>query len=66
MVLEENGEGKMVKISNEQVLERIGEKMTILNNILISPQVAMSGVLVISNRKAAFFCVILKPALDMP
>ena len=40
MVLEENGEDKMVRESiknitrNEQVLERIGEKRTLLNNIL--------------------------------
>ena len=32
MVLEENGEDKMV--TNEQVLDRIGEKRTLLNNIL--------------------------------
>ena len=35
MVLEENGEDKMLeKVINEQVLERIGEKRTLLNNIL--------------------------------
>ena len=35
MVLEENGEDKMSeKINNEQVLERIGENRTLLNNIL--------------------------------
>ena len=35
MVLEENGEDKMLeKVTNEQVLERIGEKRTLLNNIL--------------------------------
>ena len=33
MVLEENGEGKMVR-TNEQILDRIGEKRTLLNNIL--------------------------------
>ena len=34
-VLEENGEDKMVRESNnEQVLDRIGEKRTLLNNIL--------------------------------
>jgi len=32
-VLEENGEGKMVR-TNEQILDRIGEKRTLLNNIL--------------------------------
>ena len=31
MVLEENGEDKMVR---ENVLERVGEKRTLLNNIL--------------------------------
>ena len=34
MVLEENGEDTMVRESNEQILERIGEKNTFLNNIL--------------------------------
>ena len=35
MVLEENGEDKMTeKLTNEQVLDRIGEKRTLLNNIL--------------------------------
>ena len=34
MVLEENGEDKVVRVSNEQVLNRIGEKRTLLNNIL--------------------------------
>ena len=34
MVLEENGEDKMVRESNEQVLERIGEKKSHINNIL--------------------------------
>jgi hypothetical protein len=34
MVQEENGEDKMVRVTNEQVLERIGEKRTLLNNIL--------------------------------
>ena len=35
MVLEENGEDKMVReITNEQVHECIGEKRTLLNNIL--------------------------------
>ena len=35
MVLEENGEDKWSKkLNNEQVLERIGEKRTLLNNIL--------------------------------
>ena len=34
-MLEENGEDKVVrKVTNEQVLDRIGEKMTLLNNIL--------------------------------
>ena len=33
MVLEENGEDKM-KATNEQFLESIGEKRTLLNNIL--------------------------------
>ena len=32
MALEENGKDKMV--TNEQVLDRIGEKRTLLNNIL--------------------------------
>ena len=37
MVLEENGEDKIKwseKVTNEQVLEHIGEKRTLLNNIL--------------------------------
>ena len=34
MVLEENGEDKMVRESNEEVLERIGEKRKILNNFI--------------------------------
>ena len=34
MMLEENGENEMVRERNEQVLERIGEKRTLLNNIL--------------------------------
>ena len=34
MVLEENGEDIMVKITNEQVLDRTGEKRSLLNNIL--------------------------------
>ena len=35
VVLEENGEDKMIrKLTNEKVLERIGEKSTILYNIL--------------------------------
>ena len=35
MVLEENGEDKMVlKVTNELVKKRIGEKRTLLNNIL--------------------------------
>ena len=35
MVLEENGEDKWSeKVTNEQVFERIGEKRTLLNNIL--------------------------------
>jgi hypothetical protein len=36
MVMEENGEDKIVreKITKEEVLERIGEKSTFLNNIL--------------------------------
>jgi hypothetical protein len=33
-MLEENGEDKMVRVTNEQVLERIGEKRILLNNIL--------------------------------
>ena len=32
MVLEENGENKIEKLTNEQVLDRIGEKRTLLNN----------------------------------
>ena len=34
VVLEENGEDKMIRESNEQVLGRIEEKRTLLNNIL--------------------------------
>ena len=34
LVLEENGGDKMVRESNEGVLERIGEKRMLLNNIL--------------------------------
>ena len=35
MVLEENGEDKMVReVTNEQVLERIGEIKTLLNNFI--------------------------------
>ena len=35
MILEENGEDKVVRESNyEQVLEHIGEKRTLLDNIL--------------------------------
>ena len=35
VVLEENGEDKIVReVNNEQVFERIGEKRTLLNNIL--------------------------------
>ena len=35
VVLEENGEDKKVrKVTNEQVLDRIGEKITLINNIL--------------------------------
>ena len=35
MVLEENGEHKMVReVTNELVIERIGEKRTLLDNIL--------------------------------
>ena len=35
MVLDENGEDKIVRDSyNEEVFERIGEKRTLLNNIL--------------------------------
>ena len=35
MVLEENEEDKMVtKVTNERVLEHIGEKIKLLNNIL--------------------------------
>ena len=36
MVLEENGEDKMFRerVTNEQVLDRIGEKRTLLKNIL--------------------------------
>ena len=35
MVLEENGEDKMAReVTNEQFLECIGEKRTLLNNIL--------------------------------
>jgi len=35
VVLEENGDGKMVReVTNEQVLEGKGEKRTLLNNIL--------------------------------
>ena len=35
MVLEENGEDKRSeKVTNEHVLDRIGEKRTLLNNIL--------------------------------
>ena len=33
-MLEENGEDKIVKVANEQVPKRIGEKRTLLNNIL--------------------------------
>jgi hypothetical protein len=34
-VLEENGEDKMVReVTSKQVLERIGENRTLLNNIL--------------------------------
>ena len=33
VVLEENGEDKLVRESNEQGLDRIGEKRTLLNNI---------------------------------
>ena len=32
-MLEENGENEMVRERNEQVLERIGEKRALLNNI---------------------------------
>jgi hypothetical protein len=36
MVLEENGEDKFFrKVTNEQMFERIGEKRTHLNNILL-------------------------------
>ena len=35
MVLKDNAEDKMVReVTNEQVLERIGEKRTLLNNVL--------------------------------
>ena len=35
MVLKQNGEDKMVKkVTNEQVLDRIGEKRALLNNFL--------------------------------
>ena len=34
MVLEENGDEKMVRESKEAVLELVGEKRTLLNNIL--------------------------------
>ena len=35
MVLEENGQDKIArKVTNEEVLERIGDKNTLLNNIL--------------------------------
>ena len=34
IVQEENGEDKMVGESNEQVLDRVGEKKTLLKNIL--------------------------------
>ena len=35
MVLKENGENKMSeKVTNDQVLDRIGEKRTLLNDIL--------------------------------
>ena len=35
MLLEENGEDKWSeKVTNEEVLERIGEKRTLLNNIV--------------------------------
>ena len=33
-MLEENGENRLEKGSNEEVVERIGEKRTLLNNIL--------------------------------
>ena len=35
MMLEENGEDKVVKESNGRVWERIGEKITLLNNICL-------------------------------
>jgi hypothetical protein len=34
VVLEENGEDKMVRENNEQIIERIGEKRKLLNNVL--------------------------------
>ena len=34
MVLEENGEDKIDKETNEEILEPIGENRTLLNNIL--------------------------------
>ena len=47
LVLEDNGEDKMFrkKLTNELVLERLGEKRTLLNNIL--------------RRKANWICHIL-------
>ena len=36
VVLEENGEDKIEEVTNERVLERIGEKRALLNNILRS------------------------------
>ena len=34
VVLKDNGEDKMARVTNEQILERIGEKRTLLINIL--------------------------------
>ena len=46
VVLEKNGEDKMVRESTNEVLRRIGEKATLVNNIL--------------SRKANWFCNILR------
>ena len=35
VVLEKNGEDKMVKVTNGQVLEHVGEKRTLLHNSML-------------------------------